>query len=221
MKKRLFSKERFFRKGQGRLAYLLVLYPYSLTAAIPTASQQLIYLLRPIHSLQATFSQHITDQQGRLLQNTQGQFAFQRPYQFRWHIHSPSRQLLVADGQHIWFYDPVLKQVTRQAQSQLLLDTSPAMLFLTAPKDLSKHFNIQRLKSCARQYCFSLTPKAKEAVLSHLILKFSDNKPVEINMTDALGHHTHIRFYQAQANLLLKPAYFRFTVPPQVEQVEI
>ncbi|MFX8879596.1 outer-membrane lipoprotein carrier protein LolA, partial [Acinetobacter baumannii] len=76
-----------------------------------TAAQKLMQDLSAYQQAQGSFSQNIMDQHGASLQQSSGTFALIRPVagnaagKFRWQTISPSSQLLIADGQKIWFYD--------------------------------------------------------------------------------------------------------------------
>jgi outer membrane lipoprotein carrier protein len=67
-----------------------------------SATDSLNQLLINLHSLTAHFTQTIIDGKGNILQQTSGQMALQRPGKFRWETQAPTRQLLVADGNHVW-----------------------------------------------------------------------------------------------------------------------
>jgi outer membrane lipoprotein carrier protein len=56
-----------------------------------------------------------------------GEFVCDRPNRFRFEYLRPFPQLIVADGQRVWLYDPDLQQATVRDQAKVLADT-PAML---------------------------------------------------------------------------------------------
>ena len=64
-----------------------------------------------LQSLQAGFTQRVSDAQGRIVQESAGSMAMQKPGRFRWDYTAPSPQTIVADGQRLWVHDPGLDQV--------------------------------------------------------------------------------------------------------------
>ena len=63
-------------------------------------------------SLRARFLQTVFDEAGARLDESRGTVAFRRPYRFRWDYEAPEPQIIVADGENLWWYDADLEQVT-------------------------------------------------------------------------------------------------------------
>jgi hypothetical protein len=78
-------------------------------------------------TLEARFSQVLLEADSAHAQVSEGSFYLHRPQRFRWDYESPAPQLVVADGEHLWLYDPDLEQVTVRRLDDGLSST-PAML---------------------------------------------------------------------------------------------
>ncbi|MES2998809.1 MAG: outer membrane lipoprotein chaperone LolA [Pseudomonadota bacterium] len=187
---------------------VFLLLPIQVLAAT-LAPNQLENLLNRLQSLRANFTQTVMDGRGQILQKTSGQMTLQRPGRFRWQVEQPNRQLLIADGKHIWFYDIDLQQIMIQKQ-QMMTANSPAALLSDSPKNLTKHFTIVFLKSAQNFY---LLPRDKNALFRSIILVFQQDRLREMRLSDKLGQQTVIDFSQVELNPSISPQTFHFIFP--------
>jgi len=69
-----------------------------------------------VNAFSARFEQTLYDADGDTLQTSSGTVVLERPARFRWEYAASdsdaSGQVLVADGERVWLYDPDLEQVT-------------------------------------------------------------------------------------------------------------
>lgn len=189
-------------------------------AEINSAAEQLIQQLDAIHNLQANFIQVIYDNNGRVLQQTNGQMTLQRPGKFRWETKNPSKQLLIADGSQVWFYDVDLAQVSVQKQHSLA-ENSPAMLLSGTAAKLAKDYIIRSLKTNEPEsIAFKLTPKIQSNFFQAVELYFSQNRLHKMHLIDNLNQITEVNFSDVQNNIELNPALFHFHLPKNVDVVK-
>jgi outer membrane lipoprotein carrier protein len=85
------------------LSLIIILVPMQTVWA--ATADELTQLLNNLKSSKADFTQTIMNGRGQILQQTSGTMTLQRPGRFRWEVRVPNKQLLMADGQRIWFYD--------------------------------------------------------------------------------------------------------------------
>src|SRR5436190_23102597 len=195
---------KFFNKY--RLFFLILLL---LTSAQVLAEEKLSQLLSNVQTSRADFTQTIMSARGQILQQVSGKMTIQRPGHFRWEVTQPNRQLLIADGQHIWFYDIDLQQVTIQKQKTAHRD-SPAALLSESPKNLSQLFNIHPLMDIQ---VFTLLPKNKNELFQSITLIFQKNRLSEMRLIDKLEQQTAINFSQVEINPYLPANTFHFFMP--------
>jgi outer membrane lipoprotein carrier protein len=197
---------KFFYKFALSLFFLLCcLSAQAATAALDGLMQQ----LNSLQSARANFVQTVLDGRGQIIQQTRGQMTLQRPGRFRWEVQQPSKQLLVADGQHIWFYDIDLRQIMIQKQ-QAMASNSPAALLSDSTKNLAKQFNVKQL---ANGQGFQLFPKDKNALFHSIILVFQSNQLREMRLLDKLGQQTTVDFLHFEKNPKLNAQDFHFVMP--------
>src|SRR5581483_6085179 len=79
-------------------------------------------------SARAAFEQKVYDRNGKLVQESKGNFVLQRPGRFRWVYDKPADQVIVGDGTRVWIYDRQLNQVTVRKLSAAIGSTPAALL---------------------------------------------------------------------------------------------
>ena len=148
-----------------------------------------------------------------------GEFVFDRPNRFRFEYLRPFPQLIVADGQRVWLYDPDLQQATVRDQAKVLADT-PAMLIAASP-DLSRlrqafdlaDWTPNASNTNANLQWVQATPKVA-GQLQHVRLGFKVGarvELVELDILDNFGQRSQLRFVPTAAG---RPAAERFAFRP-------
>lgn len=186
------------------------------TSSQVLAEANLSQLLNNLQTSRADFTQTVMDSRGQILQQISGKMTIQRPGCFRWEVMQPNKQLLIADGQRILFYDIDLQQVTIQKQKTADTD-SPAALLSESPKNLTQLFVIHPLMDIQG---FTLFPKNKNALFRSITLIFQKDRLHEMRLTDKLDQQTVINFSQVELNPHLSAKTFQFVMPKD-QNIEI
>lgn len=142
-----------------------------------------------------------------------GQFWVQRPDRIRWHYRQPYEQLIVADGQTVWLFDPDLDQVIVRALDEQGDDV--ASLLLGSGRDVSERFTVTRIDDDQYQ----LLPLAQNSSVSKVRLQFDQQTLVLLEVEDALGVTSRFEFATQQVNSELDAALFQFQPPDGVDVV--
>lgn len=190
-----------------KLFFLSLLF--CLISSQALAEDPLSHLLNNLHASRANFTQTVMNSKGQILQQVSGKMTIQRPGHFRWEVMRPNRQLLIADGQHIWFYDIDLQQITIQKQKTTDTD-SPAALLSGSPNNLTQQFVIHPLTDVQG---FTLFPRNKNTLFQSITLIFQKNYLHEMRLIDKLGQETVINFSQVELNPSLSTQTFHFVIP--------
>lgn len=184
--------------------------------AQPNPTSQLQDLLNDLQQSQGHFSQDLYNQHGQVIQSSSGTFALSRPGKFRWQTLTPAPQLLVADGNKVWLYDPGLNQASwfkQQADNK----QSPAMLLVGDINGLAKQYRITA-KDLGQQTVFSLRPK-RDSFFNQVNLVFSQDDLSDMVIKDNLGQLTKIHFSDMQP-ATDNTKQFQFTPPKGADIVE-
>lgn len=184
-------------------------------------SQALAVLLDSMVSYRADFEQVVTGQFGEVLQTATGTMHLERPGRLRWDVDEPYPQLVVADGEHVWVYDPDLEQVTVRLFEETV-EGSP-MMVLTDASMLEMNFRV-RMQSTMEQseQRFALTPRNPESrsLFREIALTFSAGGSLTgLEVVDDLDQKTAVVFRHGQVNPVLESDLFEFEVPAGVDVI--
>lgn len=177
------------------------------------ASDKLRNFIVSSHSGQANFTQVVQDKKGKKIQSASGTMQFVRPGKFRWVYQKPYEQIIVGDGAKFWLYDVDLNQVTVK-KLDAALGSSPAAL-LSGNNEIEQAFVLQ--DSGTRDGLDWLEAKAKtpDTGFEKISMAFNEQgELVVMELRDAFGLNTVLRFSKMQINPKLSPQLFKF-VPPK------
>ncbi|MGA8009247.1 MAG: outer membrane lipoprotein chaperone LolA [Thiomonas sp.] len=205
-------------RGRPVLAGLLLgccLFAAALPSAVAATSVQLLeQWLQQTKSGSAQFTQTVSNPKGPAQAPASGQFAFERPDRFRWDYAKPYRQVIVSDGKQLWTYDHDLDQVTITPVTQAFKGT-PAAIF--AGTDLTKLFALQAQPDAEGLQWVQATPKSKDGNFDwiRIGLRTTAQGPevAELQLRDAFGQISTMRFTAIARNPALAADRFRFTPP--------
>lgn len=181
------------------------------------AIDKLKIFIASTHSAQADFTQEVLDQNGKRVQSASGVMQFQRPGKFRWTYQKPYEQLIIGDGAKFWLYDADLNQVTVK-KLDAALGSSPAAL-LSGSNEIERGFNLQEVVGRDGQDDWlQATPKSAETSFEKILMGFSPQGDlVAMELNDAFGHKTILRFTHMQHNPKFSAQQFKFTPPKDVD----
>ena len=182
------------------------------------ALEQLRAFLTDTRSARGEFRQKVLRSDGGVAESSSGDFAFSRPGRFRWEVRRPYEQLLVADGQKLYFYDKDLNQVTVRRLADSLASTPAAILF--GDSDLERDFALRELAPRDGLEWVEALPRNKDAGFERIALGFRDGLPATMEVGDAFGRTTVFEFSAIARNAAVTPELFRYVPAKGVDVVE-
>lgn len=182
------------------------------------ALRRLSARLDGLKTLQAQFVQTVSDEQGKVLQTSQGSVAVKRGNRLRWETTAPFAYLIVTDGAQLWRYDRDLEQATRQKFTGELANT-PALILSGDMPRIRANYDVALEQGSAGEY-FKLVPKQKGALFHSLTLLFSGNSVSRLVLQDNLDQRTDIQFSAVVNNPVLNDSLFQFQPPAGVDVVD-
>lgn len=181
-------------------------------ASHAAATDKLKSFVASTHSAQADFTQEVQDKNGKRIQYSSGVMQFERPGKFRWEYRKPYEQLIIGDGKKFWLYDIDLEQVTVK-KLDAALGSSPAAL-LAGSNEIESGFALADLDDRDGLEWLQAVPKSSESTFEKILMAFNARSElVVMELHDAFGHHTVLRFSGLKNNPALSPQRFRFTPP--------
>jgi outer membrane lipoprotein carrier protein len=186
--------------------------------ACASARQQMTTFTKGVKGLEAHFEQRVYDANDRQTERSAGTVKLAAPRQFRWEYLTPSPETIVADGNHIWIYDPELEQVTVRNQS--FEEQSSPLAVLIDPTELDRQFNVSEGGSSDGMGWLVLTPKkTDDAPFVKAMLGFGSDGLMRMELNDALGQRTVIGFSGWARDPKFAKDSFSFTPPKGADVV--
>lgn len=117
----------------------------------------------------ADFNQTVRNNKGKQIQSGQGKFQVKRPNLFRMDTKQPNENLIISDGQTLWFYDPFVSQATANWVNDAVKDT-PFVLLTGNDKAHWAQYSVSQNGDT-----FVLKPKAKKSALKQFDIRIDSN----------------------------------------------
>ncbi|HSB98659.1 MAG TPA: outer membrane lipoprotein chaperone LolA [Burkholderiaceae bacterium] len=186
------------------------------TAARADSVDLLRDFARHVKSGRASFTQTVTSADGAKKKSSSGRFEFVRPNRFRFSYAKPFEQQIVADGQKVWLYDVDLNQVTVRPLAQALGATPAALL---AGGTLDKEFDLEPAPAADGLEWVQATPRIKDGPIKWLRVGFKGATLAALEIADAFGQRSLLRFTELEQNVKLPDSTFEFTPPKRADVI--
>lgn len=157
---------------------------------------------------------------GKTLHAT-GTVAFKRPGKMRLALGGSAPQVIVADGETLWFYQPDEQQVMK-APFKAAFRSSTPISFLTGVGKLADDFDVTTDGEDNGVIYLALKPRKGGGDVGRLRLGV-DARTYDIvaaEVVDPVGNVTRLHFSDLRRNQGVSDAQFTFEVPPGVDVIE-
>ena len=162
----------------------------------------------------------------KVVRQTQGHFAFQRPGRFVWDTQKPFEQKLIADGKQLILWDKDLNQATFRPAGQALASTPAAILF--GESSLDQHFDLIDGEDRLGMKWVALTPKkdpntkgGNDLPYTKISIGMANGLPKALELIDGLGSVVLVTLDKIQLNVNLPVNRFNFTPPAGAEVLRL
>ena len=189
------------------LCVFVVILPSAHAGAIDRLDQ----FMKQAQTARGEFEQRILNRDKKVIQQSSGTLAFQRPGKFRWSYVKPYEQLIVGDGARVWIYDRELNQVTVRKLDQALGATPAALL--AGSNEALNAFVLKDDGSRDGLEWLEATPRDKESSFERIRMGFGAQGLERMELLDSFGQTTQLRFIGLQSNPKLDATLFGFTPP--------
>ncbi|KAB7627519.1 outer membrane lipoprotein chaperone LolA [Alkalilimnicola sp. S0819] len=174
----------------------------------------LMRYFQDVRSLGGEFRQTVENGQERVLEESRGRMALQRPGRFRWDYREPYEQLILADGQRLWVYDADLEQVTVRSLGDVL-GVGPAILLSGDGSELTEAFRLQEVD----ENWLRLIPRDPDWDFQAIMMYLEGGLPRLLEVDDGMGQITRLELADLRVNPRLPVDTFRFEVPEGVDVI--
>ena len=186
-------------------------------AAWADAVDTLREFVRDVKTGRAAFTQTVISADGARTKTSSGEFEFVRPNRFRFTYTRPYQQLIVADGQKVWLYDPDLNQASSRRIDQAIGATPAALL---AGASLEPEFALAPQPSRDGVDWALATPRAKDGAFQSMRVGFRGRTLAMVEITDSFGQRSKLEFNGFVPNVAVAAERFRFTPPAGADVIE-
>lgn len=187
---------------------VLLLMSFSVFAA---PQDELSQRLQKNDGFSADFSQQLISPEGELVMEGQGNVEIARPSLFRWTTTAPDENVLVSDGESLWYYSPFIEQVSIYWQEQATEQTPFVLLTRNRASDWD-NYRVEQNGDV-----FTLTPTAIDSNQGQFKLIIDAQGAVQgFSVVEQDGQQSNFEFSNIDLN---KPKSERFTfaIPEGVE----
>ena len=191
----------------GVFGWTPAISPFACAAAL----DPLEYFFSNVKTLRAVFHQSVLTENLELIDESEGELWLSRPGRFRWNYGTPLEQVVVADGERLWVYDPGLEQAVLRDQDEALGHT-PAGL-LAGSISPTRSYLVERLGDQGGVDWVSVFPKDTDATFSQIQFGFESDTLRLVQMLDPLQQITRIRFSNVQINIAIPAERFTLEIP--------
>lgn len=187
---------------------LAVMLPFTAMANNSNDEQSLRALLDKYNGFSANFSQTVVDSEQNVIHSALGQLKFEQPGRFIWQINEPEPEVLVSNGETLWWYNPFIEEVSLYDASQAVAKT-PFALLVSQDDATWGQFHIAK-----NQGGYTVQPKdLEQAQVVKLELRFTKDT---LESIDVIGRTQQVSQYR-----LTNPVFadvddemFNFVIPP-------
>jgi len=187
---------------------VLLLCSFSVFA---TPKEELSHRLSLTEGFSAEFQQEVISPEGDIISESKGSLEIARPSLFRWETKQPDENVLVSDGKTLWYYTPLVEQVTIYDADKASEQTPFVLLTRNKKNDWDNYFVAQD------QNTFTLTPTHIDSTQGRFTIKIDRKGVVKgFDVIEQDGQATHFTFSHID---LEKPqdSLFHFVIPKGVE----
>ncbi len=171
-----------------------------------------------LSSMRAGFVQTVIDDNGTVVDESEGTMAMLRPGRFRWDYTLPYEQHIITNGKRLWIYEPDLDQVTIKSYETGVGQT-PALL-LSGDVSVFERFTVSDLAITDSEYeWLLLQPLDQDSIYESIQLGFDKFGLKLVRFSDDFGYHTQLEFIDVEANVALTEDEFEFQQPEGVEVI--
>jgi outer membrane lipoprotein carrier protein len=151
-----------------------------------------------------------------------GKLWYKRPGKMLWRYETPKDQFVLADGKHLYFYQPEQNQIIKSPLQNAFRSDIP-LSFLLGLGNLKKDFNASLKASEGNQHILRLEPKGDGGGYSDILMGVSKatSDILWASVRDGAGNLTTIRFSDMRKGVGVNEGLFKLQIPDGADVVEL
>jgi outer membrane lipoprotein carrier protein len=151
-----------------------------------------------------------------------GKLSFKRPGKMLWLYDTPKDQFVLADGKHLYFYQPEQNQIIKSPLKHAFRTDIP-LSFLLGLGNLKKDFKATLKAAEEKQFVLRLEPKADAGGYSDIQMGVDKNTAdiLWLSIRDGAGNLTTLRFAEMRKGVGVQDSLFQLKIPKGADVVEL
>lgn len=153
---------------------------------------------------------------------TSGNLTYKRPGKMLWRYDTPKDQFVLADGKHLYFYQPEQNQIIK-SPLQNAFRTDIPLSFLLGLGNLKKDFTATLKATEENQHILRLEPKGDGAGYGDILMGVSKatSDILWVSVRDGAGNLTTISFSNMRKGGGVNDSLFKLQIPNGADVVEL
>lgn len=200
------------------LAVLSVSAAVGISQSMAQNNDELSRFFLDVKTFKADFSQVVTDENGDVLEQSEGVFILGRPGKFSWVYAKPLPQKIISNGKTVWLYDEDLEQVTLR-NYQTALNGSPAEL-LAGTMSIIDFYDVIRTNVSNTLVNYQLIPKEIDSQFNRIEINFENGDLSTLSLKDSFLRETTLKFFNRNINPTIDSKLFEFVIPEGVDVIQ-
>lgn len=190
------------------IAMLTLMFAVAVQAQ-STAQQQLMDRLSKVDAFSANFEQAVISPEGEQIHAAKGRLSIERPNLFNWTTTTPDENIMISDGETLWYYSPFVEQVTAMWLDDATAQTPFVLLTRNQPDDWQTYTITQQGDT------FTLTPKTVGSIGTFAVTVKPDGTLTHFRVTEQDGQQSQFTLSQFSRQAP-DASLFEFTPPDSV-----
>lgn len=182
-----------------------------------------------ITNFHAKFEQEAEVRALDTVEKASGEVWFKKPGKMRWDYHKPAKDIIVSDGEDLWYYLEEENQAVKSSLSHLGQETNTTSL-LSGLENISSVFTAEfvdrdDIKTTDGAYLIELTPASENTYGDNSydkVIISVDKEDLMVNtiyLFDPFGNRTKITLSEFTTEKEISDSRFKFTPPKNAEIV--
>lgn len=194
-------------------------------AAAQESAEQIVRRVQERYDSTADFTANVKQElvlasAGKTI-SASGTVSYKRAGRMRWTLENHEKQVIIADGTTLWFYQPEDRQVLK-APFQMAFRSTVPISFLIGVGKIAEDFDVAIASADDARIRLEMTPRqgGTEVGRMQLTVEKATYDVVGAEVKDPMGNVTRLEFSDLRRNVGVADSVFAFDVPAGVDVVE-
>ncbi|MFM2483922.1 outer membrane lipoprotein chaperone LolA [Celerinatantimonas yamalensis] len=194
-----------------KLRTVVLLLVFISPAVLANAEQTLRTKLQAISQFSADFSQTVVSPDGKVIHQAYGHLVIAKPGKLHWQVMRPNHDEIISNGQTIWYYSPIVEQVSIYNTSDAIVHTPFILLADQRPSTWVGY----KVSATKQKYTVTSTHDSQQPAFT---VQFDSKDHInEFDVIDNQGQRSEFKLSHFNAKPNIAAGEFSFAIPSGTE----